>query len=66
MLDPTKIKIEKTVYKSGKVCYIGTYLTITKQLILNLRSYEDEYDYDQFAIKELTLQITKEVETKRR
>jgi hypothetical protein len=61
MFDESAIKIRRTVYKSGKVCYIGTYGKVEKQLILKIETIEDLYDFDNFALEELTNQIRKEV-----
>jgi hypothetical protein len=66
MIDETKVKFERTVYKSGKVCYIATYNKINKKLVLNIHTLDDLISYDQFAMKELLIQINNEVEKRRR
>lgn len=66
MIDESQINYERTVYKSGKVCYIGTYKNIVKKINFNITLLEDMYGYDSFAIRYLTDEIRKEVENKRR
>tara|TARA_R110002020_G_scaffold90534_38_gene220555 strand:+ start:2039 stop:2239 length:201 start_codon:yes stop_codon:yes gene_type:complete len=66
MFNETQIKYKRIVYKSGKICYIGTYGRIVKEVNLTINLLEDLDEYDQFAMKYLINEIKKEVENKRR